>query len=69
MPKNSIHVPQNLFTAATRCSHIELSFYKSHYNSVGAGRVRAGEQNNSNPGIDDTTFQGFNHVSLQQKTM
>ena len=34
MPNNSIHVPQNLFMAATRCSYIELSFYKSHYNSV-----------------------------------
>lgn len=32
-PKKLISVPQNLFTTA-RCSHIELSFYKSHYNSV-----------------------------------
>ena len=34
IPNNSINVPRNLFTAATRCSHIELSFYRSHYNSV-----------------------------------
>ena len=33
-PKNSVNAHQKFFTSTPRCSHIELSFCRSHYNSV-----------------------------------